>query len=52
MSRTEAYAIIDRILDHGYCGDILIPCFKGTANAVKLVDQTIKSDNELIMVAA
>lgn len=50
MSREEAHKILDRVLDAGYCGDVLIKCFKGSAGPVRLVEQTIKSADDLMMV--
>lgn len=50
MSREEAHKILDKVLDAGYCGDFLVKCFKGSAGPVRLLDQTIKSVDEIIMV--
>lgn len=51
MSREEAHKILDKVLDAGYCGSLLIKCFKGSAGPVQLVDQTIKGVDEIMLVA-
>lgn len=50
MSREEAHKILDKLIDFGYCGQVVFPLFKKTVGAAKLVDQTIKSADELMMV--
>lgn len=51
MHREEAHKILDKVLDSGYCGKLLISCFKGTAGVVQLVEQTVKSTDEIVLVA-
>lgn len=52
MSREDAHKMLDRILDSGYCGDVLINCFKGNAGHFRLIDQVLKKLDDLILKTA
>lgn len=51
MSRQEAHKLLDKILDAGYCGGIKFTALKGNIASLNLVDQSIKSVDDLLLVA-